>query len=319
MTNLFHRLFAGNRAAVGTEQGGCLRPATPTSGDQPIQNILYTTVEYLTFFHNHLTGDGPPIGVYPAWRQPDNGTTLEHTVTAWGCIDFDEGHHQSYMHAVNVANVLHLNHIRGWIEISRSKGFHVWVFPTAPVEAALMRRALQAACQLVDAPAREVNPKQTDLKPGQLGNYVRLPYPAGYGQQRRRCMVEGPDADSLEVVALNDFLEAAHQQLASRPQLQQLACLYKSARPPKPPVSVDSRAGVLPPLIEKMVAEGPITPGQDRSAWLWRLCRIMAEKEVPYGDAHDALRDADRRWGKFSERRDGDEMLDRMLAKAWGL
>jgi hypothetical protein len=75
---------------------------------------------------------------------------------------------------------------------------------------------------------------------------------------------------------------------------------------------------VLPGLIHHMIEHGPMADQHDRSAWMWRMCRTMYEKNVPWNDAREALAEADARWGKFHERPDGESVLDRMLAKAYG-
>jgi hypothetical protein len=67
-----------------------------------------------------------------------------------------------------------------------------------------------------------------------------------------------------------------------------------------------------------MIEHGPMADQHDRSAWMWRMCRTMYEKNVPWNDAREALAEADARWGKFHERPDGESVLDRMLSKAYG-
>ena len=162
----FMALFDGNHAAVGTEEGGCLR--------WPDQLPMLADVWWECMVKDHLTGEHSPIGVYPMVHS-DAGWQVK-----WGCVDFDEGETQSLVYARNVANALKAMGVQGWIERSRSKGYHVWVFAEEWVPADLMREALLGVCQVVDAPTREINPKSSGFdNPATLGNYVRIMYPGG--------------------------------------------------------------------------------------------------------------------------------------------
>jgi hypothetical protein len=298
----FANLFLGSLAAIGSEQGGCVY--LPDDA---------TYFDFQDLCHEHLWGD-TPIGVYPQYLH--GGETLCH----WGCVDFDEGDIDSRVHASNLQAVLNELSITGWHEISRSKGSHCWVFSDSAVPAATMRQALMAACQLVDAPTREVNPKQAVLTEGQVGNYVRLPYPNNWQDTNRRCMVT-PSGNPWPFLA---FIRTAAETRATLDVLETAASLYK---PPAPPAvaapqrqqfRTDISYGETPPIIAHMLTHGPFEAEQDRSAWLWKFCRRMAEKGVPYPTARTLLDEADQRWGKFHQRRDGSRHLDGMLAKAYG-
>jgi hypothetical protein len=158
----FKVLFEGNRTALGAEEGGCLRLPQPWMWSQ--------------FIEAHLTGEGEPVGVYPmVYNLTEYDARWQ---VKWGCVDIDVGESESQVHAKNLHLALETFGIRGWVERSRSKGYHVWVFADSWVSAGTMRSALLAACQIASAPSQEVNPKQVKLKDDQLGNYVRLPYPA---------------------------------------------------------------------------------------------------------------------------------------------
>src|SRR5262245_38603232 len=101
---------------------------------------------------DHLRGT-MSMGIYPVTQD----------CCLWGCVDFDDGEVASQVHARNVAVVLAHLDVTGWIERSRSKGYHVWVFAPEWVPARLMRRALLGACQTAQAPTKEVNPKSEHL------------------------------------------------------------------------------------------------------------------------------------------------------------
>lgn len=312
----FQDLFAGNLEVAGGDNGLCIRRPATTPAYEWINELV----------EHHLYGD-TPIGFYPHY----NHTSLDGTVTtltAWGCVDFDEGDEPSWVYAQNLKTVLNELGVTSWVERSRSKGFHVWVFPIEHCKASVMRDALSVAVSIADAPDREINPKQSRLQPKPdgttpVGNYVRAPYPHGWQHTNRRCMVD----DLGEPIALETFLNRAAHYLTPIKTLEAAAELWvppETVRPTPttPPIDTtgEYRMGdtLLPGLVAHLVINGPMSDNHDRSAWLWRLCRTMAEKQVPWVDACQALVEADRRWGKFHLRPDGEAELDRMLAKAYG-
>jgi hypothetical protein len=292
----FAALFEGRRDAYGTEEGGC-RWAT----DSDIYEVLVD---------RHLE-TGPCLGVYP---QTAEG------VVHWGCVDFDEGDEKSRIDAVNLTTALAQLGVVGFIERSRSKGFHVWVFADGWVPAPLMRKALMGACQLVEAPIKEVNPKQESLPEGSVGNYVRLPYP-GNGNPGRQVVIDESDGSDLDV---ETFVSLAEHSLVTPSMLEPFAELYVPPVAPPPPKRVwvdDGRKPTekLSGLAFTIYKDGPLD-GSDRSDTLWKLCSLMREEcpDLTFHEALDLLVDADRRWGKFSRRANGEQQLAKMLSKAWG-
>lgn len=299
----FAYLFQGRLDAYGTEQGGCDRN---TSGDWDA---------YRTRVIEHLYGD-TPMGVYPM--------VLEHDEfrVSWGCVDFDEGDEVSWIHSRNLHTALSTFGIQGWIERSRSKGFHVWVFCDDWVPASTMREALLGACQIVGAPTKEINPKQTELRISddgslQLGNYVRLPYPHGYENGERRCVV---DLDG-SMIGLDRFCDTALDSTVVAADLEPLVAVYEPPAKPKPAVvpyisePATMRSG-MKALSRHILNNGP-KEGGDRSSTLYALAQSLHRDGLTYSEAIDVIYDADRRWGKHIERGDP-EYLDRMCAKVWG-
>lgn len=297
----FRDLFEGNTDRYGTEEGGS----------------VVASADWHTTSTGHLTGAIAPVGVYPMGKW-----NMENQV-GWGCVDFDEGETESLTHARNVQHVLELFGIKGWIERSRSKGYHVWVFKDGTISATIMRRALLAACQIADAPTKEINPKQDFLPTGKLGNYVRLPYPGALGSvpwpnPERRCMIE----DGV-VLWLHEFVADAWKRRESETtQLAWLAGLWKQPQRPARLVlplqseREDDAVDRLSPLARVVWRDGP-RPDEDRSTRLWKLCCLIQE-----GGGHtideciELMLDADRRWGKFTHR-GNPEYITSMVEKVW--
>lgn len=304
----FVDLFRGNGDYYGTNDGGCVE----------------ATHEWPRVAEWHLTGELEPIGVYPAFPYG------HETICYWGCVDFDEGWSDSFVHAKNLRAVLSEFAIRSWIERSRSKGYHVWIFMDMPAKAATVRRALLAACQIAGAPTKEINPKQENLQAGQVGNYVRLPYPgaltktSGTGQ-----FMVTPDG---KLILVQHFCEAAWEDRNDLDEVADLSELYIPPRvltPKRDWTKLDgSKYDRLRGMARTIFEHGPrsdqpITDADGynngRSSRLWKLaCTLRENAEHSFDEAVELLLEADERWGKFSERGDQAE-VHALAAKAWGL
>jgi hypothetical protein len=319
-------LFLGNPRAVGTEEGGCERLDIDEAG----------LGEWRAAVWNHFHGERTPIGVYPMVND-DQGRWW----VRWGCIDYDMGEPDSLIHAWNTQRVLERFGITSWIEVSRSKGHHLWVFASEWVPAATMRRALGATQQMLGIPLKEVNPKQETLgldKEGrpQLGNYVRLPYPGALGDNAggitadgRREVLFGNDPAHLFHLFAEQFAREAH---ASRVSAEQLAPLVERYQPPPeaaafdtpPPEHLTGLVSQWQPHLNGLAytiwRDGP-SAGSDRSTTLARLAYKIAEQTtppIPPEACFAFLEDLDRRIGKFVGRTDRDEQLEKMVARAYG-
>lgn len=316
--SLMAQLFVGRKDVIGTEEGGCERLESSDIWNQCMVN--------------HWTGDGPPVGVYPMVREIISMNGQGHLPGAWavhwGCVDFDEGDRDSLVHACNLVRVLQHFDITSWIEKSRSKGYHVWVFLQDWTYAATVRRALLAACQIAQAPTKEINPKQETLAEDAVGNYVRLPYPPDTTDGRRQVWTgDYTDPDSLLPMARNVFALDAWQTRVDAPKLETLGKLWQ---PPVLNVSKTFGSASPPPgrpaerrlsgLAYKMYQEGPLSGTEDRSAWLWSFARELTQCDITSSEAREFLYSAhDHHAPKWAQRADGGRpQLDRMLAKAGG-
>lgn len=289
----FILLFEGNPLALGTNEGGCLRVPTYAAWQEGVLA--------------HLRGDGPPVGAYPMFEY-DGGWFV-----GWGCIDID---FEDVQLAWNLHAVLAALDITAWVERSRSKGYHVWVFVAdeGGVPARTMQHALRAACQIADYEPKEVNPKQLELLPSQLGNYVRLPYP--HGANERQVMID-PDGKWFD---LTRFVERAVAHRTRTEALDRAAALYIPPPPPKPaqwdatPFQGDATAQ-LSGLAYTIYKNGPL-PGSDRSTTLFRLAAKALECGLSAVDVLTIMLDADNRWGKFAGRSDQEAQLIKIIERA---
>jgi len=283
----FATLFAGNPAAVGSWTGGCVR--------EPVTHRTW---------HDHLSGVRP-VGIYPMVNL--NGDT----VVGWGCVDIDFDDFGLARRLV--AALAHVG-IPAHVEHTNAR-WHVWVFPEDEwVPAVTMRRALLAACKVIGYDPKEVNPKAETLDGLEFGNYVRLPYPGG-GIHRYFVTDEGRRQPC------RGFLESTLQMgLADTAALRTASGMWTP--PPRPnrvefdsTVRYDNLDG-LSAYAKRIIDEGPLN-GADRSGTLVRLAYRMAEDGATPSEALAALQAADARWGKFRDRKDGLEQLERIVDKAF--
>lgn len=300
----FADLFQGNLYRYGTEEGGSVE--SQYDWDQIIEW--------------HLTGFIDPIGGYPI--DPDSNECK------WGCVDFDEGDEISLIHARNVEAFLECEGITAWVERSRSKGYHVWVFTKKWVPARIMRSALLYACEFMGAPIKEINPKQMELAPGEIGNYVRLPYPnVSYGTDEvayRRRVMEVHDDEGALPLSLGQFVRTAWETRASTSQLLALAVRYK----PEPRIThitytVASGEDIPQEVLDRLSRDakrlfdnGP--KSADRSSTLCALAGCIArDRTHEPEEARAVLAQADRTWGKYHDRHDTEIRLDEIIDRAY--
>jgi putative DNA primase/helicase len=151
---LFKKIFTGRSDSYGA--GECVKE-TVTDG------VLKA----------HLTGRRR-IGRYPL--SPD---ILDGSGTLWVAADIDD---DDLGLAIQVCEALEHIGIPCYIERSKSKGYHVWVFFSQPIEAKWARGLMKYAIALLerdtDYRIKEIFPKQNSIKQNGnygFGNYIYLP------------------------------------------------------------------------------------------------------------------------------------------------
>ena len=294
LVDRFVHLFRGRGDCYGSWTGGCIK--------QPLTRRQ---------FEQHLT-DGPYIGVYP----------LVSDRVSWGCIDIDGkdfGHQWDNMWSLarNLTTVLRVKNVVAHTERTQN-GYHLWVFPDAPlVPASHMRRALMAACKAIGYDPKEVNPKQE--KAVGVGNYVRLPYYGAIsnGTPESRFFVdpEGLPLDFEESLAVLEHGKTDPKSLASLSELWQPPTVERSINTS----STFANTALMTGREYLIWRDGPLE-GSDRSGTLFRLAAYMLERGISPDDVFPILKSADERWGKYYLRDDGDReivgIIDKVRARA---
>ena len=283
----FMELFQGRTDAYGTWEGGSVK-----------EPINYKS------FGQHLYGE-KLMGVYPL---------KDDSTVRWGCSDIDVNEIDL---ARNLQLALHSQKIPAFIE-KTVRGYHVWVFASEWIPAAIMRRAFLAAHEAINLIAKEVNPKQEEAK--DVGNYVRLPYPAAMLEEpQTRYMID----DNDQPIEFGTFIAEALDNRVTANMLRPLAEKHKP-RARATMESLDVSASVEEALrhcsrhIKAVWFGGPL-PGQDRSNTLCMLVHRMNDYNVPMNLAYIVLADADKRWGKFHLREDCVEQLVKILEDIYGV
>ena len=283
----FADLFTGRTDAYGTDTGGaCWSPVT------------------LKTYERHLDGV-EPIGIYP----------MVNNMVRWGCCDIDTG---DWSEAFLLATALTGMGLEPYIERSRSKGWHIWVFVDEFIPATAMRRCLKVAYKAIDLPAKEANPKSEVLRPNQLGNYVRLPYKAVHvvREPQRQTMMRGWNVYSDgHPWSFDHWLNGI--QYSDRDTIARWAA--KWYEPPRKSVSLETErdidvlqlASKLPSTWRDVWLDGAV---RDRSATFVAMAYDLAKRGWQAQDVYDILWGCP--WNKYRDRRDGEgyvqDIVDRV-------
>lgn len=179
----FQKLFRGRENAYGQWQNG----GDTKRGEIPEKAWL-----------SHLAGKGPILGVVPI--QVDN-------TCYWGAIDFDD---DDVDHAALAGIIAHAKLPLITIR-SKSGAAHLYVFLKDPVSAKIMIAKLKSFAKhlnLLKNPNGsmvETFPKQAQLKPENVGNWINLPY---YGTNETTRKVVLADGRELSFEEFLDYAEA---------------------------------------------------------------------------------------------------------------
>ncbi len=170
-TSAFMELFDGRRDCHGQGAGLCMKE------DVDLQLI-----------QDHLDGKRR-IGIYPL-----AGPELDKVKFAAIDLDID-----NYSLAASLAKRLWHHGLTPYVEKTRSKGWHIWIFFSAWVDAWKVRAVLRLILEECEAEIKEVNPPPIEIFPKQdharygkrLGNYINLPLFGEDAKTGRTCIYKG--------------------------------------------------------------------------------------------------------------------------------
>jgi len=156
---LFSELFTGRKNAYGFNQM-CLK--------KELTQDIYA---------HHLTGERR-IGVYPI---------INNKFTKWVAVDIDEA---NFNIARDYALVAEKNGVKAYIERSKSKGFHVWIFFKEQISSLDARLVVEMFLSEIEYNC-EIFPKQdmtTEERP--FGNFIFLPLFGGNTKEGKTVFVD---------------------------------------------------------------------------------------------------------------------------------
>ena len=300
----FCHLFRGNALAKETADGE-FRPWRGEDGTPvPANGIIFEEA-----IRGHLGGPHR-LGVYPLMEVKGS----PHCNVGWLAVDWDEGD-VSFVHAVNVRELLAQLGITAWVEISRSKGYHLWVFLEENLPAQMGRNAMFAACQLVDSPTKEVYPKQVTMPAKGFGNGIRLPYALSRPEGRQEA-VRGSESN----LTLEAFTNEAFDSMTTRQQIVKIASLYQpppSTRPIHTPKFTQQRIDANFRFVARDIWDrGPTH--NDRSLALFSFACSLFRQLYAHDAVFEWTRQCDLKWGqKFAARgASGEQQLHKLVDDA---
>ena len=157
--DIFRSIFKGRHDAYGAGDGVCIK--------EPLSDEV---------LQGHFNGIRR-IGLYPL--SPE---ILDGKGTYWIVADADDKENDRLAEAIALKEILAQRGIDSHIERSKSKGYHIWVFLSAPIEATKAREAMRSALDALEKDTgykiKEIFPKQEFIDPNDInnfGNYINLP------------------------------------------------------------------------------------------------------------------------------------------------
>lgn len=233
---LFRSLFSGLLHVYGTynPQTGKVRQIKQAVTDRVI--------------HQHLIGR-QPYGVY----------LLQKNRTQALAVDFDR---EDISPPVKFVHAAYRYGLPGYIERSKSKGYHVWLFfEPQGVLAQKPRRIAQHLLKIIGAEKTEIFPKQDQLNTSVVfGNFINAPLFGKLAAQVHCVFLDletyaTPYADQWQFLAgIKRISEKKLDQVLSSLPLETSPVNEKISSPDKP-VRIRSVLG-LPPCARRILAEG---------------------------------------------------------------
>ena len=157
--DLFRLFFGLDRAH------GVYNPGGQVERGEKVQGRAMTVSAPLTpeLWSEHLKGK-KGLGIVPI--RDDN-------TCGWGAIDVDK-------YTIQLEDISRQLADEPFVVCrSKSGGAHIYVFVSEPVPAAEMKAKLGELSQAIGYGNSEIFPKQSELRPGDVGNWINMPYFGG--------------------------------------------------------------------------------------------------------------------------------------------
>ena len=294
----FAEIFKGNTKACGR--------LGDINGGGRWEHIPLTVKEY----EKHLNGTSykDSLGICPIL---DDGTVL------FVAIDVDaeneEDKSELAIRAYEVKMYLEDFGITAYIEISKGKGYHIWVFFKESVTALKARKLVRIAWkEVVGGPIPEIFPKQNNLNTDKgFGNYINLPYFPPHSNSKRRVFVNGGEYYTLEEfleIVKRHTAEELDNALVQMPQEQEEDVVFKKSKSDR--VHLD-----LLPCIKSFLEKGS-DYGYRRPA-IFRTAAHLNASGYPYEAAIAIIEKADQNHNPSIMKEHGEKELHHHIYSAY--
>lgn len=225
------------------------------------------TGEFAPLYKRHLEGQKYPndsLGVYPL---------LDAGLVRWAAADIDLGDEAS---AWRIADALQACGVRPYVEVSKGKGHHVWVFFAEWVGAYAARKLIQRATTETGISC-EVYPKQQQVDAASpYGNFLHLPY---YGH---------PEAQGGRYFLGRDGRTWTLQTFLDRVELSELPAWATKRDAPQSPtrerMSRGTYTGDRPACVQALI-DGIVPEGQRNEALTRLAAHLITTEGDPQGES----------------------------------
>lgn len=177
--DLYKELFQGRKDVHG-ENHICVK--------EPVTDEIYL---------KHLNGE-TRIGIYPI---------TDDNLTKWIAIDDDKNNLELMIEFHKRCN--HYK-IHSYVERSKGKGYHNWLFFDKPIKAVKARLVVEMILDEIGAKNLEVFPKQDEVKDNGFGNFIFLPLYNGSVKEGKTVFIDNDDKiliskpDELDKIKLTE-------------------------------------------------------------------------------------------------------------------
>jgi hypothetical protein len=137
---------------------------------------------------------------------------------------------------------------------SKSGGAHLYAFFTEPVPAAVVQNKLREFAVVLGHPGVEIFPKQRQLGPDDLGNWINLPYHHVDGPTMRYALDSQGDA----LATLADFVLYAEQNAVSAEEFTAVVCAQRASSQPAAPAVHGTAFADGPPCLQRLWQRGVV-------------------------------------------------------------
>ena len=252
----FIELFKGREDCMGL-QSFCLK--------EPLTKEIY---------QSHIDGH-KRIGVYPIF---------DNKFVRWIACDIDDN---DFNKIRNISVQARHYGLTGYIERSKSKGFHFWLFFNKPTEAVKLRLVIEMI--LSDCEIKcEIFPKQDEVTNEGFGNFINLPFFGGDIGSEKTIFVDEENkptiknVDGLNDVKVNDIALIDEIIEVNGLKREYIQGPLDSEQPSFRPITAKT-----PPCIDA-IKENGVKAGQRNEA-AFRLSIYYRQRNMPQDDVFSLL------------------------------